>query len=443
MSFNQLANQDFERAVFRGFWRKLLARFTGENIELLPYDEVREKLPFRGQHYLGMQQVPIDKIVGSVGRYQDFDRAFLPTQTRTRDRWVSIDKAHYDQINLPPVELFKMGEIYFVKDGNHRVSVARERGQVFLDAFVTEVDIPVALTTDTKVDDLALKKDYGEFLLKTDLVTSHPEARIESSVAGQYERLLEHISVHRWYLGEQRGSDVSFQEAASSWYEHVYCPLVEILRDLSVAKDFPGTSEADLYLWIMEYQGYLKQAYRDEEVDGGSARQEAAKELLEGFPYPAVKKLVNALSRKTWVDELILRQERAAFLEYTRLAEVRPEANVETTLPGKYELLREHIAVHRWYLGEHRQSEVPLPEAVASWYDQVYLPIVEIIREQGVLKEFPGRTETDLYLWVVEHRGYLQEIYQEDVPIQQAVADYSQRAGKKVGRSKRTNHKDE
>ncbi len=430
MSFNQLANQDFERAVFRGFWRKILARFTGANIELLPYDEVRERLPFRGQHYLGMKQVPIEKIVGSVGRYQDFDRAFLPTQTRTRDRWISIDKAHYDQVNLPPVELYKMGDIYFVKDGNHRVSVARERGQMFVDAFVTEIDIPVALTADTKVDDLAIKKEYGEFLLKTNLVATHPEAKIETFVPGQYERLLEHISVHRWYLGEQRGAEVSFRDAASSWYENVYCPLVEILRDLSVMKDFPGTSEADLYLWIVEYQGYLKQAYRDEEIGEGGARAEAAKELLEDYSHPAVKKLVNLLSRKAWVDDLILRQERGAFLEYSHLPEVRPEANIETTLPGKYDLLREHIAVHRWYLGEQRKIEVPVTEAVASWYDNIYLPIVEIIREQDILKEFPGRTETDLYLWVVEHQRYLQEIYKGEVPIQQAVADYSQRAGK-------------
>jgi hypothetical protein len=105
----------------------------GEN-ELLPYDEVRKHLPIRGQHDIGLQQVPISQIVGSLGRYRDFDRAFLPLQKRTKDRWVSIDKAQYEEVGLPPIETYKIGEVYFVKDGNHRVSVARERGQDFVDA---------------------------------------------------------------------------------------------------------------------------------------------------------------------------------------------------------------------------------------------------------------------------------------------------------------------
>ena len=121
MSMNELANQDFERAVLRAFWRKIITRLTGEKNDLLPFDEVRARLPIRGQHYIGLRQVPVSKIIGSMGRYQDFDRAFLPIQIRTKDRWVSIDKAHYAQVILPPVDLYKIGDIYFVKDGNHRV----------------------------------------------------------------------------------------------------------------------------------------------------------------------------------------------------------------------------------------------------------------------------------------------------------------------------------
>ena len=83
---------------------------------------------------------------GVLGRYRDFDRAFLPIQTRTKARWISVDRAHYEEIILPPVELYQIGEVYFVRDGNHRVSVARERGQTYIDAFVTEIDTPVLLT---------------------------------------------------------------------------------------------------------------------------------------------------------------------------------------------------------------------------------------------------------------------------------------------------------
>ena len=127
MTSDNLANQDYERAVFKAIWRAVIAWMTGKNNELLPFDEVRDRLPLRGQHDLGLKEVRIDQIVGSLGRYRDFDRAFLPRQLHTKDRWLSIDKAHHRDIILPPVELYKLGEVYFVKDGNHRVSVAWSR----------------------------------------------------------------------------------------------------------------------------------------------------------------------------------------------------------------------------------------------------------------------------------------------------------------------------
>ncbi|HEX7973520.1 MAG TPA: DUF4032 domain-containing protein [Anaerolineales bacterium] len=421
-----MANQDFERAFSRAFWRKVLARLTGANNELLPYDEVRARLPLWGQHYLGVQQVPIDRIVGSQGRYLDFDRAFLPVQSVTKDRWVSIDKAHLEQVELPPVELYKMGDAYFVKDGNHRISVARQRDQLFVDAYVTEIDIPVDLPPDFKLVDLALKQKQAEFLLATHLAELRPGAQFEASQAGAYDQLLEHISVHRWYLGEQRQADVPFSEAAASWYDTVYHPLVEFIREQGILKNFPGFKEAELYLWVMEYQSYLRQAQLEEAAGDETARAEAARHLALEHPLPAVRKLVQVLIRTSWAENLILSQERAAFFEQTHLLELRPTAKIELTLPGQYDKLREHIAAHRWYLGEQRYREVPYPEAVVSWYDNVYSPLYEIISEQDILKEFPGRTAADLYLWIIEHQWYLQQAYGGEVPIEQAAEQYTQ-----------------
>ena len=461
MSSEQLAKDDFDRALSRAFWRKVLTRLKGENNELLPFDEVREQLIIQGQHYAGFHQVPVDKIVGSMGRYKDFDRAFLPTQQRTKDRWMSIDKAHYEEIPLPPVDLYKIGEIYFVKDGNHRVSVARERGQIYVDAFVTEIRIPVVLTPDIRVDDLKLKREHSAFLLHTELNKLRPGAQVELTLPGLYPRLLEHIDVHRWYMGEQRQAEAPYAEAVASWYDQVYMPLAAEIRAHGLLDSFRGHSEADLYLWIMEYQGMLRQAYRAEtgveatgveatgaeakgvEAKGAgatgsdeAARAEALKQFVVDYPQPAVRQLVAMLNRAAWLDELILSQERAAFLEATRLLEVRPQARVAVSLPGQYDKLREHIAAHRWYLGEQRQAETPYAEAVASWYDGVYMPLVEIVREQGILREFPGRTETDLYLWIIQHQWHLREAYGDEVDMQQAAAqfaqDYSQRPVKRV-----------
>lgn len=426
MGSDNLAKSDFERAFNRAFWHRILNWLTGADNQLLPYDEVRARLPIRGQHYVGLKQVPIDKIVGSVGRYNDFDRAFLPTQRHTQSRWIRVDKAHYDDVILPPVELYLIGEIYFVKDGNHRVSVARERGQVDIDAYVTQIDIPIRLTPDLKIDDLELKRAQAEFLIQTHLTEIRPIALVEPSASDLYNNLLEHISTHRWYLGVERKAEVPYPEAVTSWYDNVYLPVVQIIREQDLLKSFTGYTEADLYIWIMEYQAFLRQAYSTEDSSEDQAKAIAAEQLVKNFPQPAVSKLILVVNRTTWLDEMILKQEGANFFELSRILELRPETQIETSLPGQYNRLLNHIAVHRWYLGEQRKAEVPNDDAVKSWFDNVFTPIVEIIREQDILSTFPGRTETDLYLWIVKHRWYLHELWGTEVPIEQAAGDFAE-----------------
>jgi hypothetical protein len=443
VSIEHMAQMDFDRARRKAFWRRVLSWITGDSNDLLPFDEIRHKLPFRGQHYLGFMQVPIDKIVGSSGRYRDFDRAFLPIQGRTRGRWLSIDQAHYQDVFLPPVDLYKMGGIYFVKDGNHRVSVARERGQDYIDAIVTEVVIPIPLTPDIRIDDLLMQKEQMEFLEKTQLDKLRADHRIRITREDQQKELLEHIAVHRWYLGEQKKQEVSFEEAVLSWYEEVYLPLVESLEEQELLGLFPNLSETDLYLWIIKYLYYLRQGYREESTAGQiatperdiSARNEAVRQVLEEYPVKQLSKLASVLRKAEWLDNLILNQERAAFYRRTGLIDVYPEADLETSTPGGFEKLLEHIEVHRWYLGEQQGREVPYPEAVKSWYENVYLPLVTIIREQDILSDFPGRTETDLYLWIISHQWYLRESMGDEVPVEQVaeklVEAYSERLAKK------------
>jgi hypothetical protein len=427
MVFDHNANQDFERAVLKGFLRKVASLFKKESNQLLPFDEVRQKLPNKGQHYRGFEEVPINKIVGSFGRYRDFDRAFLPTQRRTRQRWINIDKAHLKQEQLPAVELFKMGDVYFVKDGNHRVSVARERGQEFIDAYVTEIDIPVTLSPDIRVDQLELKKEYAVLLEKTGIKQLRPEAQLEASSSGQYARLIEHIDTHRWYLGEKRGGEAPYGEAVASWYDQVYLPILTIFRQENLLKEFPGVTETDLYLWFMEYSGYLREAYRDDNGLGEKKKEEAVRHFLYGYPVRPVKKLIAYLKKENLVEQIIMQQEGAAFNEKTELCQHRPDAMVRPSLPIHYDRLLEHIEVHRWYLGEQRGSFVPYSEAVVSWYDQVYLPLVRIIRDQNILDQFPGRTETDLYLWIIEHKEVLAREFQTETDLDKAAEDFTKK----------------
>lgn len=288
--FSSVAKTDFETALRKGYWRAIFSWLTQSNNELLPFDEVRKRLPFSGQHYLGLRQIPVDEIVGSVGRYQDFDRAFLPRQSHTRSRWISIDTAHLQDVTLPPIEVYKVGSVYFVKDGNHRVSVARERGQFYIDAYVIEIEAPVPIDHLTDVDDLIRKQEYADFVTQTNMLRLKPDADIELSLPGQYHKILDHISVHRWYLGEQEKREIPYDEAVVRWYDEVYWPLVRIIRGQEILKEFPGRTEADLYLWIIEHLWYLREEWKEE-----VSLEEAAAHFSEEFSPKPLRKLVNLI----------------------------------------------------------------------------------------------------------------------------------------------------
>jgi hypothetical protein len=163
---------------------------------------------------------------------------------------------------------------------------------------------------------------------------------------------------------------------------------------------------ADLYLRVSEYQWLVREAAQDA-IGGDEARDEATERMADIYTQRVVRRVIRTLRGANWIDTMIRDKEHAAFLDKTGLLTVRPEARVLASLPGKYEKILHHIDVHHYYLGLEQQRDVPYDEAVASWYDNVYLPTVEDVREQKLLEEFPGRTETDAYIWLVEHRELL------------------------------------
>lgn len=249
--------EDFRRARQQALLTGLLDLVRRRSNDLLSFDEVRVRLNVRGQRYLGHQTIAVNLIVGSEGRYSDFDRHFLPRHDTTKGRWRSIDKAHYQAAVLPPVELYKISDVYFVKDGNHRVSVARQRGQLDLDAYVTELLVDVPLTTATSTHDLLLKEEYSDFLEWTNLHQLRPDERIEFSEMGGYLELVRHINAHRYYLGQNMSRDVERDEAVMSWYDSVYTPIVQVICEQQVLLGFPERTEADVYRWVMDHRWYL------------------------------------------------------------------------------------------------------------------------------------------------------------------------------------------
>ncbi len=292
------ARIDFESALRKGFWRSVISWFTHKDNHLLSFDQIRRSLPVGGQHDVGNKQVPLDKIVGSISRYQDFDRVFLPRRTNTRYRWESIDKAHLQDINLPPIELYKIGSVYFVKDGNHRVSVAKERGQYYIDAYVTEIDAPFTLDANTDVDEVIRRSEAIQFEEKTQLSKSRPDNGIVFSLPGGACKVLEHIDVHRYYMGEKRKGDIKYEEAVVNWYDEVYWPLAQVILQYDLLKEFPERTAADLYLWIIEHLYYLKEKYQAE-----VSLEQAAAHFADEYSKKPFSWLINFIQRMLRGDD--------------------------------------------------------------------------------------------------------------------------------------------
>ncbi|HEC36565.1 MAG TPA: DUF4032 domain-containing protein [Anaerolineae bacterium] len=291
------AGADFRHARLRAFLRDMWAALGGQHNRLLSWEEVRDHLHVGGQVYRGLQTISLAQVVGSVNRYRDFDRVFLPTQDRTADRWRSISRAFYNDVGLPPVKLYKLGNAYFVLDGNHRVSVARERGQEFIDAEVIEVQARVPVEADLNAEDLEIKEEYAGFLERTRLDELRPEQKIEFTIGGGYRRLLEHIAVHRYFMGIEQQRFIPEEEAICDWYDNLYLPLVRIIREKDILREFPGRTEADLYLWIMDHQHFLRERFGSE-VETGTAAEHFADRYSTRLLRQAARALQCLLGRK-------------------------------------------------------------------------------------------------------------------------------------------------
>ncbi|MDR1178663.1 MAG: transcriptional regulator [Spirochaetaceae bacterium] len=258
------AAEDFSRARGRALLSRLQHLFHTSRDSLLSLEDVKKILKPKSETYRGMQAVPLDLIVGSEGRYRDFNKYFLPRYEHLRMRWEKVDRARLNDVILPPIQLYEIGGVYFVRDGNHRVSVARSQGCVDIDAEVTslssEIPIDPSMTTgDLKKAVLAYEKKL--FYEKTNFGKLSGCDDLDFSSPGSYDLIYEHILVHKYYLNEKVLDAIPFQDALVSWYYNVYRPIIEIVKDEKIRHLFPGATEGDLYLWIVQYWDLLKKKY--------------------------------------------------------------------------------------------------------------------------------------------------------------------------------------
>jgi hypothetical protein len=274
----------------------------GKSADLLPYDDVRDMLKAKSRSDQGLKEIPLDAIVGSVGRYADFTRRFLPRKDADQERWARVQTRFTDLEGLPPIEVYQIGEAYFVRDGNHRVSVARQLGASHIQAYVTEVKTRVSLSPDDQPDDLIRKAEYASFLDWSQLDELRPDADVALTAPGQYQALREHIEVHRHYLGLEREHAVPLEEAVQNWYDTVYLPVVETIRKLGVLQEFEGRTETDLYLWVLEHRAELE-AELGWQIETEAAAVDLA-EQLSPQPQRRLTRLVGRLVDVLTPDEL-------------------------------------------------------------------------------------------------------------------------------------------
>lgn len=257
------AIDDFHKARSRARLQYLWASITGQSKELLHFDEISNRLHSTGSSSKGVKEIPVASIVGSVNRYQDFNRNFLPLRDSDMARWARVKSLMTSpgSPGLPPILVYKIGEVYFVMDGNHRVSITRGMGVETIEAHVIEIKSRATFSSGDRPEDIILKSEYNNFLVETRFDELFPGVDLKLTFPGQYETLLEHIRVHRHYMGIEQSREIPKKEAVEHWYDHVYKPVVDVIRRQNILKEFPDLTETDLYLWILDHQSYLTEKY--------------------------------------------------------------------------------------------------------------------------------------------------------------------------------------
>ena len=239
---------DFDASRQHAFWNELRAVLTGRARTLLSFNEVIRVARTEGLVDRGTQDIPLERVKGSEGRSRDFDASFLPLNPRLRERWARVEALMIRGVEVPPIDVYRVGEIYFVKDGHNRVSAARRLGFVTIRACVTEVRTRAPLGPHVDARVLLHAAEYVRFLEMTQLDRLRPAARFQCSELGHYDVIYQQILGHRYAMCLEKGHEPSLPEAVTSWYDSVYLPVMDVMARHRIAERFPGRPQADLYI---------------------------------------------------------------------------------------------------------------------------------------------------------------------------------------------------
>jgi len=215
--------------------------------ETLSFTEVVDALGRRGERNLGIQVIPLDAIVGSVDKVRDFDRRFRPTSGRSRQRWENMAQKSRRGEAFPPIDVYKLGNLYFVRDGHHRVSVARALGTKSIEASVTEIDTVISTDGVGGRRDLD-GKNWGLHFLKRVPLTGERRANINCTDPDDYPRLAEMVEAWACRLMHEERAYFDKPTMARRWYDEEYTPVLTMIDEAGVRG--PDETGADAYLRV-------------------------------------------------------------------------------------------------------------------------------------------------------------------------------------------------
>lgn len=294
VSLHYAAIEDFRRARRKASLEKIMASITGKSADLLSYEDVIKKLKIKGASSKRLKEISLENIIGSVGRYMDFTRSFLPKSDSDEQRWATVETLATGQQGFPPIEVYQIGDAYFVLDGNHRASVARQLGATHIEAYVTKIRTPIPFTPDTQPDDLIIKAEYAKFLKHTRLDELRPGADLTVTAPGKYQILEEHIAVHRYFMGLEQKREIPYDEAVMHWYDVVYLPIERIIQERGILRDFPDRTATDLYLWLSEHRAEL-----EKRLGWKISPEAAAADLVNEFS-PKPERIISRIGEKLY-----------------------------------------------------------------------------------------------------------------------------------------------
>jgi hypothetical protein len=259
--------EDFHKARNKAFINEIQHLLSPEEASLISLNDVKQMIKPINETYVGMKVIPIDKIVGSEGRYNDFDNRFFPKSSHLKNRWEHVDEAAIRSIDLPPIKVYEISGLYFVRDGNHRVSVAKARGTEFIDAEVVSLQSEIVLKRPNNLNDIVkqiINYEKRVFYSETGFGDITDYWCLDFSRPGRYDVIYNHILTHKYYMNQKQEEEVSMEDAILSWFNKVYMPLAYSITKKHMLSSFPRRTIGDLYVWIVRYWDDLKHKFGNE-----------------------------------------------------------------------------------------------------------------------------------------------------------------------------------